>query len=50
MKEELSRPLNEALFEDACRGIDLHGSLKAAWKNMETKGVKRIHSTDIELT
>lgn len=22
MKEELSRPLNEALFEDACLGID----------------------------
>jgi nicotinamidase/pyrazinamidase len=37
------------VIEDACRGIDLKGSLAAAWKNMEIGGVKRIQSTDIDL-
>ena len=31
-----------------CRGIDLNGSLAAAWKNMAKAGVKRMQSTDIE--
>ena len=35
------------VIEDATRGIDLNGSLAAAWKNMAAKGVKRIQSTDI---
>jgi len=35
------------VVEDACRGIDLNGSVAAAWKEMERKGVKRIQSTDI---
>jgi nicotinamidase/pyrazinamidase len=35
------------VIEDACRGIDLNGSLAAAWKNMESEGVKRIQSTQI---
>jgi nicotinamidase/pyrazinamidase len=38
-----------SVIEDACRGIDLNGSLTAAWKNMESKGVKRIQSPDIDL-
>ena len=37
------------VIEDACRGIDLNGSLAAAWREMEKSGVKRIQSTAIEL-
>lgn len=37
------------VIEDACRAIDLNGSLAAAWKQMEAQGVKRIQSADIEL-
>ena len=37
------------VIEDACRGIDLNGSLAAAWKAMEDGGVKRIQSTAIEV-
>ncbi|HWJ34280.1 MAG TPA: bifunctional nicotinamidase/pyrazinamidase [Steroidobacteraceae bacterium] len=37
------------VIEDACRGIDLNGSVAAAWKEMAKNGVKRIQSTDIEL-
>jgi nicotinamidase/pyrazinamidase len=37
------------VIEDACRGIDLNGSLAAAWRDMEQNGVKRVQSTDIEL-
>jgi nicotinamidase/pyrazinamidase len=35
------------VIEDATRAIDLNGSLAAAWKQMEAKGVKRIQSADI---
>jgi nicotinamidase/pyrazinamidase len=35
------------VIEDATRGIDLNGSLAAAWTQMTAKGVKRIQSTDI---
>ena len=35
------------VIEDATRGIDLDGSLAAAWKQMTAKGVKRIQLTDI---
>lgn len=35
------------VVEDACRAIDLNGSLAAAWKQMAAKGVKRIQSGDI---
>ena len=35
------------VIEDATRAIDLNGSLAAAWKQMATKGVKRIQSADI---
>lgn len=35
------------VIEDATRAIDLNGSLAAAWKKMQTAGVKRIQSADI---
>ena len=35
------------VIEDASRGIDLNGSLAAAWKDMEKAGVERIQSTDL---
>ena len=38
------------VVEDACRGIDLNGSLAAAWKQMQAAGVQRIQSTDIALS
>ena len=38
------------VIEDACRGIDLDGSLAAAWKDMDKAGVKRIQSSEIEMT
>ena len=36
-----------SVIEDATRGIDLNGSLKAAWAQMTKAGVKRIQSGDI---
>jgi nicotinamidase/pyrazinamidase len=36
------------VIEDATRGIDLNGSLAAAWKQMADAGVKRIQSSDIQ--
>ena len=35
------------VIEDACRAIDLNGSLDAAWKAMKKEGVKRIFSREI---
>jgi nicotinamidase/pyrazinamidase len=35
------------VIEDACRGIDLGGSLAKAWAEMAKAGVKRIQSTEI---
>jgi nicotinamidase/pyrazinamidase len=35
------------VIEDATRGIDLNGSLQAAWAQMTKAGVKRIQSSDI---
>ena len=35
------------VIEDACRGIDLQGSLAKAWADMTKAGVKRIQSADI---
>jgi len=37
------------VIEDASRGIDLNGSLAAAWKSMKAAGVKRIQSSDIKV-
>jgi nicotinamidase/pyrazinamidase len=36
------------VIEDACRGIDLGGSLARAWADMQGAGVQRIQSSDIE--
>jgi nicotinamidase/pyrazinamidase len=36
------------VVEDGVRGIDLEGSLAAAWKRMAEAGVRRIHERDIE--
>ncbi|VTU18997.1 nicotinamidase/pyrazinamidase [Variovorax sp. PBS-H4] len=38
------------VIEDATRAIDLNGSLAKAWKEMQAKGVKRIQSSDIEIS
>ena len=38
---------NAAVIEDACRGIDVGGSLAKAWADMQGAGVKRMQSTDI---
>jgi nicotinamidase/pyrazinamidase len=38
-----------SVIEDACRAIDLNGSLDAAWKSMAKKGIKRIQSDDIQV-
>ncbi len=35
-----------SVIEDACRGIDINGSVAAAWKDMSAAGVKKIQSTD----
>ena len=37
------------VIEDACRGIDMNGSVAAAWKNMTKAGVKRAQSSDLAL-
>jgi len=37
------------VIEDACRGIDLNGSIAKAWTEMTKAGVKRIQSGDLEL-
>lgn len=39
--------LETYVVEDACRAIDLGGSLAKAWADMTKAGVKRIRSTDI---
>ncbi len=36
-----------AVIEDACRGIDLNGSLAASWRSMTAAGVHRIRSADL---
>ena len=38
-----------AVIEDACRHIDVGGSLAAAWKKMDAAGVKRIQSADLAM-
>ena len=39
--------LDAAVIEDACRAIDMQGSLAAAWERMHKAGVQRIQSGDI---
>jgi nicotinamidase/pyrazinamidase len=38
------------VIEDACRAIDLNGSLAAAWQQMTAKGVKRVQSADLDVS
>ncbi|MCW2312908.1 nicotinamidase-related amidase [Rhodoferax antarcticus] len=37
------------VVEDATRGIDMNGSVEAAWKQMAAQGIKRIQPGDIQL-
>jgi nicotinamidase/pyrazinamidase len=37
------------VIEDACRGINLNGSVAAAWRDMTRRGVRRIQSKEIEV-
>ncbi len=37
------------VIEDACRGIDLNGSMAKAWAIMQTAGVKRMQSRDFAI-
>jgi nicotinamidase/pyrazinamidase len=39
--------LNVYVVDDACRGIDLNGSIAKAWADMTAAGVKKIESSDI---
>lgn len=39
--------LETHLIEDACRAIDLDGSLAAAWKSLEQAGVRRVTSAEV---
>jgi nicotinamidase/pyrazinamidase len=36
------------VIEDACRAIDLNGSLAQAWKDLQAAGVLRLQTTDLE--
>jgi nicotinamidase/pyrazinamidase len=36
------------VIEDACRAIDLNGSLAQAWKDLQAAGVQRLQTTDLE--
>ncbi|MGI9221408.1 MAG: nicotinamidase [Woeseiaceae bacterium] len=42
-----SANLRVSVIEDASRGIDLNGSVDAAWKSMASAGVHRIQASDI---
>ncbi len=35
------------VIEDACKGINLNGSLEQAWQAMQQQGIVRIQSTDL---
>jgi nicotinamidase/pyrazinamidase len=39
--------LNVYVVDDACRGIDISGSIAKAWDDMTKAGVKKIESSDI---
>jgi nicotinamidase/pyrazinamidase len=39
--------LSVSVIEDACRGIDISGSVAAAWDDMADAGVQRIQSSDL---
>jgi nicotinamidase/pyrazinamidase len=39
--------LTTYVIEDACRGIDVNGSLAKAWADMTAAGVQKIQSADL---
>ncbi len=39
--------LNVYVVDDACRGIDINGSVAKAWADMTAAGVKKIESSDL---
>ncbi|MBO0008372.1 isochorismatase family protein, partial [Listeria monocytogenes] len=39
--------LEVAVIEDACRAIDLNGSLAQAWQRMTDAGIARLQSADV---
>jgi nicotinamidase/pyrazinamidase len=41
--------LTTYVVEDACRAIDVNGSLAKAWADMTAAGVKRIQSSDLAI-
>ena len=45
-QDAASAGLTVSVIEDACRGIDLDGSVDAAWKAMAEAGVARVQSAD----
>lgn len=46
-QDAASAGLSVSVVEDACRGIDLNGSVDAAWRAMADAGIARIQSADI---
>ena len=44
---QIDTGFNVYVIEDACRGINLNGSVQLAWNNMTESGVKRIHSGEL---
>ena len=40
----MRKGFESTVVEDACRGIDLEGSLDAAWAQMAEAGVARVRS------
>jgi nicotinamidase/pyrazinamidase len=38
-----------SVIEDACRAIDMNGSLAAAWAQMQSQGVKSLQSSSFQL-
>ena len=38
---------NTYVIEDACKAIDLNGSLQKAWLEMSAQGVQRIQSSEL---
>lgn len=42
-----SAGFNTFVVEDACRAIDMNGSLEQAWKTMLGMGIERVQSADL---
>lgn len=43
----LKEDFNVTVIEDAVKGIDMEGSVAAAWKEMEEAGAERVNSNDL---